>query len=141
MRLHFAALASALVLIFPLAGRAAQDGLVDDRAITLHSAADVKKKRGALVKYLWGQPGFPANRLPDVVLTNVPSPVHQLTNLARADEFRFDLTTGLQALAYHFIPAKANGELVVVHHGHGCTLDDAPGPADAGFGLQRTIHA
>ena len=30
---------------------------------------------------------------------------------------------------------------MVVHHGHGCTLDDDPGPADVGFGLQRTIRA
>jgi hypothetical protein len=31
--------------------------------------------------------------------------------------------------------------LVVVHHGHACTLDDDPSPADIGYGLQRTIDA
>ena len=38
-------------------------------------------------------------------------------------------------------PSVPTASWVVVHHGHGCTLDDAPGPADAGFGLQRTLHA
>jgi hypothetical protein len=51
------------------------------------------------------------------------------------------MAPGLQGLAYHFIPQHANRELVIVHHGHACTFDDDPGPADAGFGLQRTICA
>jgi hypothetical protein len=52
-----------------------------------------------------------------------------------------DTGPGLQGLAYHFIAEHPNGELVVVHHGHGCTLDDDPSAADVGYGLQRTIHA
>lgn len=115
--------------------------LLDDRAITVHSVREVAEKRRELIQYLWGADGFPARRLPDVVLTNVSNPVKQLTNLARVDEFRINMAPGLQGLAYHFISARPNRELVVVHHGHGCTLDDDPGPADAGFGLQRTIAA
>jgi hypothetical protein len=57
------------------------------------------------------------------------------------DELRMDLAPGLQALAYHFIPTAPNRQLVVLHHGHGCSMDDDPGPTDAGYGLQRTIHA
>ena len=125
--------------LFASSGQSAP--LIDDRAITVHSAHDVAEKRRALIQYLWGPEGFPARRLPNVVLTNVPSPVNQLTNLARVDEFRIDMAPGLQGLSYHFIPERPNRELVVVHHGHGCTLDDHPGPADVGFGLQRTIQA
>jgi hypothetical protein len=124
-----------------VAGQGHTAQLLDDRAITVHSAREVTEKRRALVHYLWGAEGFPARRLPDVVLTNVASPVKQLTNLARVDELRIDLAPSLQGLTYHFIPERPNRELVVVHHGHGCTLDDDPGPADAGFGLQRTINA
>jgi len=124
-----------------LASPSHADPLLDDRAITIHSAREVAEKRRALIQYLWGADGFPARRLPDTVLTNVPSPVKQLTNLARVDEFRIEMAPGLQGLAYHFIPSRPNRELVVVHHGHGCTLDDDPGPTDAGFGLQRTICA
>src|SRR5688572_15678798 len=115
--------------------------LVDDRAITIHSARDVKARRQALLEYIWGADGFPSRRLPDVVLTNVASPVKHLTNLTRVDEVRIDMTPGLQGLAYHFIAQRPNSELVVVHHGHACTLDDDPSPADVGYGLQRTINA
>ena len=114
--------------------------LLDDRSISIHSEREVVQTRRALVEYLWGAEGFP-RRLPTAVVTNVPSPVKQLTNLSRVDEFRIDMAPGLEGLAYHFIPQHPNRELVIVHHGHGCTLDDDPSPADVGYGLQRTIHA
>jgi len=114
--------------------------LVQDRTITVHSARQVAEKRRALIHYLWGAEGFP-RRLPDAVLTNVPSPVKQLDHLARVDELRIEMAPGLQGLAYHFIPKHPNFELVIVHHGHACTFDDDPSPRDAGYGLQRTIRA
>jgi hypothetical protein len=130
------------MLAFGLLTSSSQGGqLVDDRTITVHSAREVANKRRALIQYLWGAEGFPERRLPNVILTNVACPVKQLTNLARVDELRIDLAPGLQGLAYHFIPQRPNRELVVVHHGHGCTLDDDPGPGDVGFGLQRTIRS
>src|SRR5713101_12313 len=115
--------------------------LVDDRAITVHSAREVTERRRELIQYLWGDEGFPAKRLPNIVQTNVASPVKQLAHLERVDELRMDLAPGLQGLAYHFIPQHPNRELVVVHHGHTCTLDDDPSPRDVGYGLQRTIDA
>src|SRR5256885_7461341 len=71
---------------------------------------------------------------------NVPDPVKQLSHLGRGDEFRMEMAAGLQGLAYHFIAEKPNSELVVIHHGHGCTLDDDPSPSEIGYGLQRTIN-
>jgi hypothetical protein len=79
--------------------------------------------------------------LPELVQTNVPSPVRHLGQFARVDELRMNLAPGLQGLAYHFIPPRPNRQLVVVHQGHACTLDDDPSPADIGYGLQRTINA
>src|SRR6266542_1052671 len=133
----FRLLALVFINLFP--GRSDSAQLIDDRAITVHSAREGGEKRRALIKYLWGAEGFPTRRLPDVVLTNVPSPVRQLPDLARVDEFRIDMAPGLQGLAYHFMPEHSNRELVVVHHGHACTLDDDPSAADVGYGLQRTI--
>lgn len=122
-------------------GHAASPALLDDRVITVRTAGDVAARRGALIRYIWGSEGFPKRRLPDLVVTNVPSPVKQLSHLARVDEFRIDQAPGLQGLTYHFIPREPNRELVVVHHGHGCTLDDDPSTEEAGYGLQRTIKA
>jgi hypothetical protein len=116
--------------------------LLNDRAITIQSAGEAKAKRKALIDYLWGTNGFPTQRLPEVVLTNVGSPVKQLPEqLGRVDELRMALAPGLEGLAYHFVPARPNRQLVVVHHGHACTLDDDPSPQDVGYGLQRTIAA
>ncbi len=122
-------------------GHGAPPPLLDDRAVTIHKSGDVTKKRNELVRYIWGAGGFPKRRLPDIVVTNVPSPVKGLSHLARVDEFRVDQSPGLQGLAYHFSPARPNRELVVVHHGHACTLDDDPSPREVGYGLQRTINA
>ncbi len=135
VHLHLLVLAAALTT----AARAAEPELIDDRAITVGSAREVGIRRRALIQHLWGVAGFPESRLPDHVLTNVPSPVHQLGNLRRVDEIRVDLRPDLQGLAYHFVPQQANRELVVVHHGHGCTLDDDPSAAEVGYGLQRTL--
>jgi hypothetical protein len=120
--------------------RAPAVDLVMDRAITLHSSKDIASRRAALIQYLWGPAGFPEHRMPDTVISNVPSPAKALNHLARVDELRMDLAPGLQGLAYHFIPDLPNSQLVVLHHGHGCTLDDDPSPKDVGSGLQRTIH-
>ena len=130
----------ALVIVSLFASRIESAELIDDRAITVHSAREVADKRRALIQYLWGTEGFPIRRLPNI-LTNVASPVKQLSALARVDEFRTDMAPGLQGLAYHFIPRRPNRELVVVHHGHACTLDDDPSLTDTGYGLQRTINA
>src|SRR5438093_220353 len=94
---------AALLVISAFAIRLPAGPLVDDRAITVHSAREITAKRRALIQYLWGTEGFPGRRLPDVVQTNVASPVKQLSHLARVDELHIDMAPGLQGLAYHFI--------------------------------------
>jgi len=131
----------ALVIFFCYLLQIEAAELVNDRSITIHSSHDAAARRQVLIQYLWGERGFPEHRLPDAVVTNVTSPVKQLHNLVRVDELRMDLAPGLQGLAYHFIPEHPNQQLVVVHHGHACTLDDDPSPQDVGYGLQRTIDA
>ncbi len=139
--LRCAELLVSLLALVSLVRAAAADGprLIDDRAITVQNAHDVTALRRALIQSLWGADGFPRRRLPDRVLTNVSSPVNHLSGLARVDELRVDQLSDLESIAYHFIPEHPNHELVVVHHGHGCTMDDDPSPAEVGYGLQRTI--
>lgn len=134
------AIAALLVSLAGSAVDAAPATLLDDRAVTIRSAPEVASRRAALIRYLWGSDGFPATRLPEIVVTNIASPVRQLGSLARVDEFRMPLAPGLEGLAWHFLPETPNGGLVVVHHGHACTLDDDPGPSETGYGLQRTIQ-
>src|ERR1041384_5946646 len=103
----------ATFVICPIAGRVESAQLIDDHVITIQSAREVAAKRRTLIEYLWGSEGFPNRRLPNVVLTNVPSPVKQLGYLARVDELRIDMAPGLQGLAYHFIPQRPNRAMVV----------------------------
>src|SRR5688572_29854964 len=63
-------------------GRVHSAQLIDDRVITVHSAREIAARRRALIQYLWGREGFPDRRLPNV-LTNVASPVKQLSHLSR----------------------------------------------------------
>jgi hypothetical protein len=115
--------------------------LVDDHQITVHTPREIEAKRKLLIEFIWGTDGFPRRRQPELVVTNIPHPVQHLTSLQRVDELRFKLADGLEGLAYHFIPSHPNGSLVIVHHGHACTLDDDPSPTNSAFGMQRTIHA
>jgi hypothetical protein len=115
--------------------------LVDDHQITVHTAREIEAKRKALIEFIWGTSGFPRSRQPDLVITNIPHPVQHLTSVERIDELRFKLAEGLEGLAYHFIPSRPNESLVVVHHGHACTLDDDESSTNASYGMQRTIHA
>ena len=113
--------------------------LTNDRDLKIHSKKEAAAKRRQLIQHIWASDRLPTY-LPTVI-TNITAPVKHLTNLARVDELRIDLAPNLQGLAWHFIPQKSNRELVVVHHGHACTLDDDAGPNNVGYGLQRTIKA
>ena len=123
-----------------LAGRVWAADLIDDRKVSIRSREEAEAKRGALIRHVWGTDGFPRRRIPNVI-TNVARPVKELGNLKRVDELQIHMARGLQGLAYHFVPERSNNELVVVHHGHACTLDDDPSPLEVGYGLQRTINA
>lgn len=141
MKIPFPAACWAIVWLLGSLACASSAQLLDDRAIHIQNERDLTAKRRALIQYIWGPTGCPRERMPDVVQTGIASPVKALTQLARVDELRFNLAPGLEGLAYHFVPENPNRELVVVHHGHACTFDDDPSPAEVGYGLQRTIHA
>ena len=97
----FAQLAIQVILLSGLACQATAQ--VDDHQITITSASDVTAKRQALIQYIWGTPGFPANKLPTSVDKNVPTPVGGLTNLQRVDTLHISMDAGQSSLAHHFI--------------------------------------
>jgi hypothetical protein len=83
--------------------------LVDDRYVTIHSTREAKEKREQLIRYVWGAKGFPKDRKPDQVITNVASPVHHLDQLARVDEFRMQLAPGLEGVGLSFYSQTHSG--------------------------------
>ena len=113
----------------------------DDRSISVTTSRQVGEKREELIRFLWGSKGFPRTARPTLIITNVACPVQGLSNVRRVDEIRVRMRPDLEGMAYHFIPKSSNGQLVILHHGHGCTLDDDPSVDNRGYGLQRTIKA
>lgn len=111
----------------------------DDRAIDVDDAADAVATRAELRRFVWGDGGLPADKLP-LVEHDVASPVSGLVNLRRVDALRVPMVVGVTGVAYHFIPEEgAKGRLIVVHQGHSCKLQDSIGVANTGEGIQRTI--
>jgi hypothetical protein len=156
-------------LLFGLASLANAQAQVDDREVKITSRSptssctpnqaqvddrktkvkDVPAKRKELICFIWGNSGFPAHKLPSSIEKGVKSPVRSLENLAQVDAIHVKMDKNEkgvpeEGLAYLFVAghAKNKNKLVVVHHGHDCTLDDNPDPlldTGPGVGLQRTI--
>lgn len=129
-----------ILFCVPPAALAQASGLIDDRVITIKVGKDVAAKRQQLIDFIWGPAGMPTNSLP-VVEKNDISPVGGLKDLERVDTLTVSMELGQKSYAHHFIPKMKNNRLVVLHHGHAPSFDDAKGLTDAGTGLQRTIDA
>ncbi|MGH9628149.1 MAG: hypothetical protein ACRD7E_07385 [Bryobacteraceae bacterium] len=105
--------------------------LVDDRSLTT-SADTVKSKRQQIIRYIWGEAGFPRAK-PASIEKNAPSPVKNLKNAAMVETLTIRMEAGQQNTTHHFLPKRKNGRLIVLHHGHACTFDDAQDPKGAGM--------
>ena len=106
--------------------------LVDDRAVTV-TPASVQSKRDEIIRFIWGDAGFPRTQLPAAVAKDVPSPVPGLKNAASVDTLTIRMEAGQENTSHHFHPRQGNGKLIVLQHGHACTFDDASDPRGAGM--------
>lgn len=106
--------------------------LLDDREIVVTSAAAVDRKRAELIEFIWGAAGFPKGR-PAKMEKAVASPIAGLTGLRGVERFTIQMPAGQENTTHHLIPTKGNGRLVVLHHGHACTFDDAGDVRTAGM--------
>ena len=115
--------------------------MVNDYTITLHTPADITKRRAALSAFIWGADGVPADRRPSSVTRSIPPPVSDLRNLDRVDEVRVAMEAGQESLAHHFLPAKPNNRAIILHQGHACTFDDRATRPDGTYGLYGALDA
>lgn len=114
---------------------------IDDRQITLRSPTDIANRRKQLIQFVWGSSGFPSAKLPSVE-TGVPTPLPSIVeNVQRVDRLRFRMDNDQRNLAYHFIPQRGNGRVVIVHQGHFCSLDDRIfNDTAAGASVEDGVH-
>jgi hypothetical protein len=86
--------------------------------ITFATPAQADRRRERLRRYVFGTPGLPSRQ--PVVEHGISDPdfAEELTNLARIDRLSIAMPLGFTSIAYHLIPRRANGRLVVYHNGH-----------------------
>ncbi|MEA3064109.1 MAG: hypothetical protein QOJ27_544 [Sphingomonadales bacterium] len=101
------------------AGHPAPAGPPADLSLmTVRTPADVGRRRRELVRLLWGRDALPS-RLPDSVETGIDDRRFAgLANLARLDRLTVRMGFGIDSRILHFVPARPNGALVLVHDGH-----------------------
>ncbi len=128
-----------LVALAAFPGEAVGQALLDDRVITLTSAADIAARRQILIDFIWGADGFPTG-LPSHVEIDDLSPVQGMAGFARVDTLVITMGGGHTGYAHHFIPTQPTNRLVVVALGHIPSFEDdppfLPGLAD---GVERTV--
>lgn len=110
------------VTVLALAWSVAAADLVDDRELRVGSLEDVARVRQTLLRFVWGEARLP-DSLPARVERDVLGPVQAPRGVARVDALRIAMEAGVETVAYHFVPAAPNGQLVVVHQGHACQID------------------
>lgn len=86
--------------------------------ISIHDHDKAIAKRAELVNFIWGPNGLPKDQP-----ANVEKAIHDeryanLANLKQIDRVTVNMEWGLTSTAFHFIPAQANGKLIIYHGGH-----------------------
>lgn len=91
------------------------------KVIQLRSGRDVVDKRKALIRYIWGEEGFPLSKLPESVQEDIKDAQYgqlEQNNLKRIDKITVGMDYGLNSVVYHFIAKKCNKKLIIYHQGH-----------------------
>ncbi|MBM3784086.1 MAG: hypothetical protein FJW30_06975 [Acidobacteria bacterium] len=131
--LGFESMAAGLAPHVALALKLPPPRLVDDRVITVRTPGAAEIKRRQIVDFIWGATGFPSAKLPAATTRKASSPISTLRNSAGVETFAIRMDAGEENTTHLFSPRKANGELMVLQHGHACTFDDAADPKGGGM--------
>lgn len=97
--------------------------LVDDSTIHVLNEDDAARLRDDLIRFIWWDGSFPEDLRPDAIEEGV-TPPYAGTIAATVDRLTLDLGDDYISSFYLFHPAAPTGRLVIVHQGHGDTLDE-----------------
>jgi hypothetical protein len=95
--------------------------------VTFATPAQAERRRQKLLRYVFGEARLPKS------LPNVTRRIRDIefaegvTNLARIDRLTIAMPLGFTSVAYHLIPRRANGRLLIYHNGHNEDLDAGKG--------------
>ncbi|MHC4346642.1 MAG: hypothetical protein ACYSUP_18395, partial [Planctomycetota bacterium] len=88
--------------------------------INVASTADIAARRQALIRYIWGGKGFPAQKLPAEVKQDIKDERYAglfNANLKQIDRLTVNMDYGLESVIYHFIPKAPINKLIIYHQG------------------------
>jgi hypothetical protein len=89
--------------------------------IEVASAVDIAARRQALIRFIWGGRGFPAEKLPAEVKENIKDERYAElfnANLRQIDRMTVGMDYKLESIIFHFIPKRSNNKLMIYHQGH-----------------------
>ena len=86
--------------------------------ISIHSQDNALAKRSELIGFIWGANGLPNEPPASVEKAISDKRYADLDNLKQIDRLTVNMEWGLTSTVYHFIPAQANGKLIIYHGGH-----------------------
>jgi len=112
-----------LICVVASAGTAVAQPLIDDRKLSIQSRSDLARVRDELIRFVWGTKRLPETQ-PVQVNRGVSSPIPDTENVGRVEALQIAMECGQQTVTYHFIPKNPNRQLVIVHQGHVCELDN-----------------
>ena len=88
--------------------------------VDISDAADIEKKRTALIRYIWATKSLSTERLPHKIDENIfDERFDNLENLKKIDKYTVLMRHELKSVMYHFFPDSHNGKFVIYHQGHG----------------------
>ena len=92
-------------------------------AVRISTPADLEATRTNLIYYIWGEEGWPSDRMPDVVERNASvsyydSLFNEAGNLGRIDRYLVIMDYGVMSIVHHFHPLRNNNKLFIYHSGH-----------------------
>jgi len=86
--------------------------------ISIDGEADILDKRNKLIAHIWSTDRLPTE-LPDRVTENIVDVRYEdLENLKQISKITVNMDWGINSIAYHFVPAQSNRNLVIYHQGH-----------------------
>lgn len=90
-----------------------------NKLITVRSLEDAQRLRADLINLIWGPDGVPRGKQPAEVEPGYTDPAFSdFENLAGIDRVRIEMDHGIYSVAYHFRPVRANGRMILYHHGY-----------------------
>ena len=96
--------------------------------LSVATLGEVAILRARLINLIWGGAGFPVDSQPAMVETAISvERLDDLPNLASIDRLTVDMGRDVRSYLYLLKPAnKANGKLVIYHHGFAGDIRDVP---------------